>query len=137
MYIIIKYALLCEQDVKVVFDYEENQNISQVDIDEVKKKISKLENSFDEKLTKCLEFLEQHNEDYFEIHMPVFDYGITIMMSKLRGKFLVSVLDQRNSKVYGNLLLGGYDCIDMKELKKLGSWSAWGRIKASIFKPDQ
>jgi len=50
MYIIIKYALLCEQDVKVVFDYEENQNISQVDIDEVKKKISKLENSFDEKL---------------------------------------------------------------------------------------
>jgi len=59
------------------------------------------------------------------------------MISKIRGSFLISVLDQRNSKVHGNLLLEGYDCIDVKELKKLSSWSTWNLVKASIFKPDK
>ena len=128
--------------MKIIFDYEKDpekhRNISKEGINEAGKKIQKLENFLCEKLPRCLKFLQQDMvEDYFEIHLPIFDYGITIMMSKIRGRFLISVLDQRNSKVYGNLLLEGYDCIDVKELRKLGTWSTWNRVKVSIFKPDK
>jgi len=90
-------------------------------------------------LPQYLEFLEQQEgkENYIEVHLPIFEYGVTIMMSKIRKKFLISVLDQRNSKVYGNLLLDGYDCIDVNELRKLGKWSTWSPVALSVFKPDQ
>jgi len=124
--------------VQISFDFEITPNISQEDINEVKKKITKTENTLKEKLPKYLHFLEQQhkNGDYFEIHLPIFEYGITIMMSKLRDKFLISVLDQRNSIVFGNLLIEGYRCMDIKELKKLGTWSAWKKVRMSVFRPD-
>jgi len=125
--------------VHIIFDIEKKQNFSELEIEETKKKISLVENEINSKVPKYLDFLNQHEKrgDYIEIHWPIFDYGITIMMSKLQEKFLISVLDQRNSKVYGNLLLDGYDCIDIKELKKLGTWSTWKRGRSSVFKLDQ
>jgi len=126
-------------NVGIVFDYEKMPNISQEDIEEVKKKISKIENELSTKLPKYLKLLEHQEikEDYFEIHLPIFDYGITIMMSMVSERYLISVLDQRNSRVYGNLLLDGYKCVDINYLKKLGTWSSWKRLGMSIFKPDQ
>lgn len=122
----------------ILFDYEENTNISKVNMNELKKKISLIEDSLINKLPIYLEFLkQQENGDYIEIHWPIFDYGITIMASKLKEKFLISVLDHRNSIVYGNLILDGYDCVSIKELKNLGKWSTWQKNKLSIFKPDQ
>ena len=125
--------------VKITFDYEENQNIREAEIEETKKKIFLVEKEILDKLPKYLDFLEQQvkNGNYIEIHWPIFDYGITLMLSKLREKFLISVLDQRNSKVYGNLMVEGYNCIDINELKKLGTWSAWKRSSSSVFKPNQ
>jgi len=124
--------------VRINFDYEEIPNVSQVHIEEIKKKIAKIENFLLEKLPKFLELLEQKDMpgDYYEIHLPIFDYGITIMMSKLRDKFLISVLDHRNSIVFGNLLIEGYRCMDIKELKKLGTWSTWKKVRMSVFRPD-
>jgi len=129
--------------VKIIFDYEKDpekrRNISKEDIDEAGKKIQKLENFLFKKLPLYLEFLTEQEKigDYFEVHLPIFDYGITLMMSRINKKFLISVLDQRNSKVYGNLLLDGYQCIKINDLKKLGSWSTWASRSASIFKLDQ
>ena len=123
--------------VKVILDYEETPNLSEKEVEEVKKKLSIVENTLLEKLPKFLEYLDENEGNYIEIHWPIFDYGITIMMSKLREKFLISVLDHRNSKVYGNLLLEGFKCIDIKELKKLGTWSSWMKARSSVFKPDQ
>lgn len=129
--------------MKIIFDYEKDQekrrNISKEDIDEAEKKIQKLENFLCKKLPLYLEFLTEQEKigDYVEVHLPIFDYGITLMMSRINKKFLISVLDQRNSKVYGNLLLNGYQCIKINDLKKLGSWSTWESRTASIFKLDQ
>jgi len=124
--------------MRIDFDYEEIPNVSQVRFEEIKKKIAKIENFLIEKLPKFLELLEQKHmpANYYEIHLPIFDYGITIMMSKLRDKFLISVLDQRNSIVFGNLLIEGYSCMDIKELKKLGTWSTWKKVRMSVFRPD-
>ena len=123
----------------IIFDNHRKPNFSEEEIEETKKKISLVENEINSKVPKYLDFLNQLEKrgDYIEIHWPIFDYGITIMMSKLQEKFLISVLDQRNSKVYGNLLLDGYDCIDIKELKKFGTWSTWKRGGSSVFKLDQ
>ena len=122
----------------ITFDYEENPTISELDIEEIKKRISKVESSLSERLPKFLEYLrKEENEDYIEIHWPIFEYGITIMSSKLKEKFLISVLDQRNSKIYGNIILDGYPCVTVQELKKLGKWSTWKGNKLNIFKPNQ
>jgi len=125
--------------VHIIFDNHRKPNFSEKEIEETKKKISLVENEINSKVPKYLDFLNQHEKrgDYIEIHWPIFDYGITIMMSKIKKKFLISVLDQRNSKVYGNLLLDGYNCIDVNELKKLGTWSTWERNRLSVFKLDQ
>ena len=105
----------------ISFDYEENPNISEADMEEIKKRISLVENSITNKAPRFLEYLDQQeNDDYIEIHWPIFEYGITIMFSKLKEKFLISVLDHRNSKIYGNILLDGYPCVTVQELKKLG-----------------
>ncbi len=122
----------------ISFDYEENPNISEADIEEIKKRISLVENSIINKAPRFLEYLDQQeNDDYIEIHWPIFEYGITIMFSKLKEKFLISVLDQRNSKIYGNIILDGYPCVTIQELKKLGRWSTWKGNKLNIFKPNQ
>jgi len=122
----------------ISFDYEENPTVSELDIKEIKKRISKVESSLSEKLPKFLEYLRrEENNDYIEIHWPVFEYGITIMFSKLNEKFLISVLDHRNSKIYGNIILDGYPCVTIQELKKLGRWSTWKGNKLNIFKPNQ
>ena len=129
--------------VKIIFDFEKNpekhRKITELDREETKKKISNVQEKLSEKLPEFLEFLNQQEvkENFIEVHVPIFEYGLTIMMSKIRGKFLISVLDQRSSQVYGNLLLDGYDCIDVNELRKLGKWSTWSPVALSVFKPDQ
>jgi len=125
--------------VKITFDYEEDTIITEVEIKETKKKISLIEKTLHEKLPEYLEFIERlsQNGDYIEMHFPIFEYGITFMISKIKEKFLISVLDHRNSKVYGNLLVENFNCIKVKELKKVGTWSAWHVGRVSIFKPNQ
>lgn len=125
--------------MKITFDYEEDTIITEGEIEETKKKISLVEKTLHEKLPEYLELIERlsQNGNYIEIHFPIFEYGITFMISKLKEKFLISVLDQRNSKVYGNLLLDDYKCINVEELKKLGTWSSWRQGSLSVFKPDQ
>jgi len=130
-------------NVKIIFDFEKNpekhRKITELDIEETKKKISSVQGNLSVKLPQCLEFLDQQEakENYIEVNLPIFQYGLTIMMSKIRKKFLISVMDQRNSQVYGNLLLDGYDCIDVNELRKLGKWSTWRPSGVSVFKLDQ
>jgi len=57
------------------------------------------------------------------------------MLSKIKDKFLVSVLNYKDSLVYGNLLIDGYLCISNDELKKLGQWQNYSENKLKILKP--
>jgi len=107
------------------------------EIDEIKAKVPQLEKPFEQKLGKFLEFLDQQQKEgiYIEIHYPIAYLGITVLLSKLKEKFLISVLDHANSKVYGNLIVEGFECVGINDLKEFGQWSTYSEYKLSIFKP--
>lgn len=122
----------------IIFDYEETDEVLKEEIEEIKKKISKLDNEiFMNKISRYTNFLLDENKigHYVEIHLPIFDLDITILISIIKRKFLISIVDHADGKVYGNLLINGYPCIKVKELKELGSWSNYSENKLSIFKP--
>jgi len=115
----------------------ENENILSEEVIKLKEIITKLESSLNENLSVYFQFLSEQakKENYLEIHWPFFDFGITLMLSIIKEKFLISVLNHNDSIVYGNLLIEGYPCISNDELEKLGMWKNYSENKLKIFKP--
>lgn len=103
--------------------------MSNLEIKEIRQKIiessKEIEKNFPA-IKECLDKLEQNNE-YFEINYPIFKYGITLTFAKLRKKFLITVFDHVNRKVFGSILLEGVSCIDIKELEELRTWENWNK----------
>jgi len=123
--------------VKIDFDEMENENILSEEVIKLKEIITKLESSLNENLSIYFQFLSEQakKENYLEIHWPFFDFGITLMLSVIKEKFLISILNHNDSIVYGNLLIEGYPCIDNEELDKLGRWNNYSENKLKILKP--
>jgi len=124
--------------MKINFDFNDKGKLSNLEKNELKEKISKIENSIMKKFPKYFDFLDQEFQigNYIEVHCPFFDYDITVMLSKLREKFIISVLNHKNSVFFGNLLIDGYDCVTIKDLKKYGNWGTYNEDKKlRIFKP--
>jgi len=123
--------------VKIDFDENANENILSEEVIKLKEIITKLESSLNENLSNYFQFLSEQakKENYLEIHWPFFDFGITLMLSIIKEKFLISVLNHNDSIVYGNLLIEGYPCISNDELEKLGMWKNYSENKLKIFKP--
>jgi len=123
--------------MKITFDYDKNDSIiSSLAIEDQRKKASHLELELLQKLPKLYDFLKKENEagNGIEIHVPFFEVNSTVILSILKKKILISILDHKDSKVYGNLLVDGYDCVSIDELKKLKDWNTWERNKLSVFK---
>lgn len=114
-----------------------NEIIFFEEVEKIKNVLPKLEQALDENLSNYFQFLsEQENgENYIEIHWPFFEFGITLMLSKIKGKLLISILNHKDSVVYGNLLIEGFDCLGSGELKKLGWWQNYSEKKLKILKP--
>jgi len=124
--------------MKIQIDFEENENISELEKHEIETKISNISSILYEKLPSFIEFLDsQINKDnYVEINYPIFQYDIVIMISKIKGKYLISVMNHNNSLIYGNLILESLPCITTNELSKFGDWSNYNmEKKLRIFKP--
>lgn len=123
--------------MEIIFDNIKSENILSQEIDKINKIIPKLEFSLKENLSNYFQFLsEQENKgNYLEIHWPFFELGITLVVSKIKDKFLVSLLNYNDSIIYGNLLIDGYPCISIDELKKLGQWQNYSEKKLNIIKP--
>jgi len=123
--------------VKIVFDDIKSEKIISEEVETIKNIIPKLEVLLEENLESYFQFLseQEKNGNYIEIHWPFFELGITLMLSKIKHKFLISVLNYRDSIVYGNLLIDGYLCISNDELKKLGQWENYSDKKLKILKP--
>ena len=123
--------------MKIVFDDIKSKKIIFEEVETIKNMIPKLEVLLEENLENYFQFLseQENNGNYLEIHWPFFEFGITLMLSKIKDKFLVSVLNYKDSLVYGNLLIDGYLCISNDELKKLGQWQNYSENKLKILKP--
>jgi len=81
--------------VEIIFDDVKSEKILSIEIDKIKDIIPKLEFSLKENLESYFQFLseQENNGNYLEIHWPFFELGITLMLSKIKDKFLISVLN--------------------------------------------
>jgi len=122
--------------VEIIFDDIQNEKIPPEEIDKLKEIIPKIEQSLNENLSNYLQFLsDQENKgNYVEIHWPFFEFSIALRLCKIKDKFLISVLNNYDSTVYGNLLIEGFDCISNDELKKIGKWKEYSGNKSKIRK---
>jgi len=123
--------------VKIVFDEVKSEKIISEEVEKIKNMIPKIQVSLKDNLESYFQFLseQENNGNYLEIHWPFFELGITLMLSKIKDKFLISVLNYNDSMVYGNLLIDGYPCISNDELKKLGKWQNYSEKKLNVLKP--
>ncbi len=123
--------------MKIIFDDIKSEEIISEEVEKIKNIIPKIQVLLEENLESYFQFLseQENNGNYLEIHWPFFELGITLMLSKIKGKFLISVLNHEDSIVYGNLLIDGYLCISNDELKKLGQWQNYSEKKLKILKP--
>ncbi len=121
--------------MKIVFDRINDEAILEEEIEKIESIIPKLESSFKDNLSIYFEFLskQEKNGNYIEIHWPLFEYNITLLLSKINEKCLISILNHKDSIVYGNLLIEGFSCLSNNELKKLGEWQGYSK-KLKIFK---
>jgi len=120
--------------VKIIFDDIKSEKILPKEVDKVKEIIPKIEQSLNENLPNYFQFLsEQENKgNYVEIHWPFFEFSIALSLSKIKDKFLISVLNNYDYTVYGNLLIEGYACISNEELKKLCKWEEYSGKELKI-----
>ena len=120
------------------FELDENNELTDLEIKDIKEKISRTEERIVKSFSLYFDFLTKQEDagNYVEVHLPIFEFDITLMISKINKKFLISVLNQWNSVIYGNLILDDYPCISINDLKKFGKWSIYNDKKSlRIFKP--
>ena len=113
--------------MKIEFDFEEDTKLSSIEINEIRQKLIHSEKLIEKTLPgirECLEKLEK-NSEYFEINLPVFEYGLTLTFSKLKDKFLITVSDHIGKISYGSLILNEIPCMKIKDIKKLRIWEQW------------
>jgi len=124
--------------MKIQIEFEEKEKIPELEKSEIETKISNITNLLGEKVPSFIKFLDSQtkNGDYLEINYPIFQYDITIMISKIKEKYLISVLNHNNTLIYGNLILDSLPCIHINELSAFGDWSNYNiEKKLRIFKP--
>jgi len=123
--------------MKISYDPVKKTKLTLEQKNEIRQKLPDLQKSFKEKFSEYLQFLteEEKKGHYIEIHWPFFEIGLTIMISKLQGKALVSVFNQDDSVFCGNLLVDGFACVTVDELRKFGKWNLHSEGKLMIFKP--
>ncbi len=126
------------ENMKIEFDPDSgNVYLQREEIEEVIQKIPPLINSYSKKIMDYASFVDKEFQcgRYIEIHMPLFELDLSVTISKIKEKFLLSVLDHMDSKVYGNLIIDEIPCIKVNELKNYGTWSNYCENKLSVFKP--
>ena len=124
--------------MKIQIEFEEREKFSELDKQEIEAKISKISDLLDKKLPSIIQFLDYQtkNDNYVEVHYPIFQYDIIIMISKIKEKYLISVLNYNNTLIYGNLILDSLPCVHINELSTYGNWSNYNvEKKLRIFKP--
>jgi len=124
--------------LNVKLDLDKTNELSDLEIKDLNEKISRIEQKAIELIPSYFDFLTEQTDkgNYIEIHLPIFEYDITLMISKINKNFLISVLNHDNSIVYGNLILDNYPCVSLEEIKKLKDWTTFNEKKTlRIFKP--
>lgn len=124
--------------MEINFEIDENNDLTELDTKDLKEKIQRSSEKISKYIPEFFDFLtnQEKNGNYVEVHFPLFEFDLTLMISKVHKKLLISVLNHNNSIVYGNLILNDYPCIPVKDLKRFGDWKTFNEKKTlRIFKP--
>jgi len=91
---------------------------------EVKNEITESFPILEKSLARIVNYLkkEEEHQNYIEIELPILNLGISYRISFLYEKIIIAVMKWNSSEIYGHLIVGGYDCGDQKEIKKLLDW---------------
>ncbi len=65
---------------------------------------------------------EEKLGNYIEIDIPLLGTNFSYKINQFYGRFMISVLDHKDSKIFGHLLLDGYDFLDSETIRKLGNF---------------
>ena len=89
---------------------------------ELKNQISKSTPFLEKNLDRLIDYLknEESLNNYIEINLPFFDSNISYKINLYNGKIIISVMNHDDSKIFGHLIIDGYDCLDKKGIKELG-----------------
>ena len=105
------------------YDFEPlDENLQSKKLTELKNQI-KISMPFLEKnLDRILGYLkkEEKLKNYLEINLPILDSNISYKMNLYDKKVIITVMSYDDSKIYGHLLIDGYDCLDKKGIKEQG-----------------
>ena len=107
------------------YQFEPNEKIAKSNLNEINKEISQSLPILEANLDRLLEYIKKEEERniYIEIDLPMLDSNLSFKLNRFYKKNLISVMNHTDSEIFGHLIINGYECLDSKELKKLGYWS--------------
>lgn len=111
-------------------------NMSNDEIVEIEKQISNATHLLENNLNRLLEYLknEEQKNNYIEIDMPFLESNLSFKFNLYFEKLMVSVMRYDDSKILGQLIIDGFDCLGINEIKTLGDWNTHRKkIKRYVF----
>ena len=89
---------------------------------ELNNQIGKSMPFLEKNLDRLLSYLKKEADlkNYIEINLPFLDSNISYKLVLYGEKIIISVMSHDDSKIFGNLLIEGYDCLDKNGIKELG-----------------
>jgi len=102
-----------------------NPKISKAELVEIEKQISNATRLLETNLNGLLEYLknEEQKNNYIEIDMPFLESNLSFKFNLYFEKLMVSVMNYNDSKILGQLIIDGFDCLGINEIKSLGDWN--------------
>jgi len=103
---------------------------------EIEKQISNATHLLENNLNRLLEYLknEEQKNNYIEIDMPFLESNLSFKFNLYFEKLMVSVMRYDDSKILGQLIIDGFDCLGINEIKTLGDWNTHRKkIKRYVF----
>ena len=91
-------------------------------LEDIEKQISKSIGFLGKHIDRLLEFLkkEEKMKNYIEISLTVLGTNISYKLNYFYGGLIISVMFYDDSKIFGHLLIQGYDCLDRRKIIELG-----------------
>ena len=111
--------------VALSYHFEPIKKMLKSNLNEINKEISQSLPILEANLDRLLEYIKKEEERniYIEIDLPMLDSNLSFKLNRFYKKNLISVMNNTDSEIFGHLIINGYECLDSKELKKLGYWS--------------
>ena len=108
------------------YEFIPDEELSEKEIDEIKEGIEKSILFLEENLSRILSYIYKEKElgNYIEIDIPLFESNLSIKVNLFYEKILLSIMNHKDSKFFGYLIIDGIDSLDKEGIKKIATLSS-------------